>query len=51
MNELRLNYDLEKGEHAELKQKYDELSKKYKLCVLRIERVIASDANFKFYTI
>ena len=50
MNELQLNYDLRKSEHAELKQKYDELSSKYKQCVLRIEHVIASDANFKFYT-
>ena len=31
-------------------KKYDELSTKYNHCVLRIVHVIASDANFKFYT-
>ena len=39
-----------KTEHAELKTKYGELSNKYKQCVLRLEHVIASGANFKFYT-
>jgi hypothetical protein len=39
-----------KTEHAELKRKYDELSSKYEQCVLRIEHVLASDTNFKFYT-
>ena len=28
MNKLQLNYDLVKSKHAELKQKYDELSTK-----------------------
>jgi hypothetical protein len=48
-NLVRL-FDLEKSDLAELKQKYDELSTKHKQCVLRIEHVIASDTNFKFYT-
>ncbi|XP_028406791.1 uncharacterized protein LOC114529234 [Dendronephthya gigantea] len=39
-----------KKENASLKTKHDELSTKYKLCALRLEHVIASDANFKFYT-
>ena len=39
-----------KTEHAELKRKYDELSSKHEQCVLRLEHVLASDTNFKFYT-
>ena len=39
-----------KTEHAVLQQKYDELSFKYKQCVLRIEHVLANDTTFKFYT-
>ena len=32
------------------KKKYDDLSTKYNQCILWIEHLIASDANFKFYT-
>ena len=39
-----------KRENKSLKSKHDELSSKYQLCVLRLEHVIASDVNFKFYT-
>jgi hypothetical protein len=45
------SYEKLKTEHAELKRKYDELSSKYEQCVLRIEHVLASDTNFKFYTV
>ena len=50
MNELQSLYDSVTNEHTELQKQYDELSTKYNQCVLRIEHVIASDANFKFYT-
>ena len=40
-----------KRENTFLKSKHDELSSKYQLSVLRLERVVASDVNFKFYTI
>ena len=39
-----------KTEHAVLQRKYDELSFKYKQCVLQIEHVLANDTTFKFYT-
>ena len=39
-----------KTEHAVLQQKYDELSFKYKQCVLGIEHVLANYTTFKFYT-
>ena len=39
-----------KRENKSLKSKHDELSTKYQLCVLRLEHIIASDVNFKFYT-
>ena len=51
MNELQYLYDSVTNEHIELQKKYDDLSTKYNQCVLRIEHLIASDANFKFYTI
>ena len=51
MNELQYLYDSVTNEHIELQKKYDDLSTKYNECVLRIEHLIASDANFKFYTI
>ena len=49
-DESEQQYNKLETEHAELKTKYEELSNKYKQCVLRLEHVIASDANFKFYT-
>lgn len=36
--------------YSVLEEKYNDLSSNYKQCVLRLEHVIASDANFKFYT-
>ena len=51
MNELQALYDSVRNENNnELQKKYDELSTKYNQCVLQIKHVIASDANFKFYT-
>ena len=44
------NDELLRAENAELKQKLEELSTKYKQRVLRIEHVLASNTNFKFYT-
>ncbi len=43
-------YNKLKTKHDELKTKHEELSNKYNQCVLRLEHVIASDTNFKFYT-
>ena len=48
--QLQSLYDSVTNEHTELQKKYDELLTKYNQCILRIEHVIASDANFKFYT-
>ena len=47
-----LKFELEqlKRENTFLKSKHDELSSKYQLSVLRLEHVVASDVNFKFYT-
>ena len=39
-----------KRENTFLKSEHDELSSKYQLSVLRLEHVVASDVNFRFYT-
>ena len=39
-----------RAENIKLKERCEELTNRYKQCVLRIEHVIASDTNFKFYT-